>query len=95
MALAVLLIWAIHKVSDIPVMEALDASLPAVIVVGVFVVTFASDSSSDSLFMARIRDSSSARFAFRTWHLSVPWCGRSGIAPPPKNRLAGPVWRFS
>jgi hypothetical protein len=60
MVLAVLLIWVIHKMSDIPVMELLNSTSTAVIILGVFVCTFAFGFVIGYLAIARIRESSSS-----------------------------------
>jgi hypothetical protein len=63
MALVVLLIWAIHKTSHIPVMELLDKASPAVIILGFFAATFAFGFVIGYLVIARIRESSLLYFA--------------------------------
>jgi hypothetical protein len=65
MVLAVLLIWAINKIAHVPVMEALDKSSTAVIIVGVFVGTFAFGFVIGYLVIARIRERSSPYLADR------------------------------
>jgi len=62
MVVAVLLISAIHRVSDIPVMELLDRTSTVVIVLGVFVCTFAFGFVIGYLVIARIRESSSSSY---------------------------------
>jgi hypothetical protein len=59
MVLAVLVIWAFHKTSHVPVMELLDKSSETVIVLGVFVTTFAFGFVIGYLVMARVRESAS------------------------------------
>jgi hypothetical protein len=63
MVLMVLLIWAINKIAHVPVMEALDKSSTAVILLGVFAATFAFGFVIGYLVIARIRESSSSYFA--------------------------------
>jgi len=62
MVLAVLLISAIHRVSDIPVMELLNRASTAVMVLGVFVCTFAFGFVIGYLVIARIREISSSSY---------------------------------
>src|SRR5260370_34738223 len=62
MVVAVLLISAIHRVSDIPVMELLDRTSTVVIVLGVFVCTFAFGFVIGYLVIARIRERSSSSY---------------------------------
>ena len=63
MVVAVLLISAIHRMSDIPVMELLDRTSTVVIILGVFVCTFAFGFVIGYLVIARIRESSSSSLA--------------------------------
>jgi hypothetical protein len=63
MMVTVLLISAIHRYFDIPVMEALDEASTAVVVIGVFVVTFAFGFVIGYLVIARIRESASPHYA--------------------------------
>jgi hypothetical protein len=59
MTLVVLLIWAIHKMSDVPAMELLNPASTAVLILGVFVTTFAFGFVIGYLAIDRIRESSS------------------------------------
>jgi Na+-translocating ferredoxin:NAD+ oxidoreductase RnfE subunit len=63
MTLALLLIWAIRKISPIPVMEAMDGFSIAAMILGVFAVTFAFVIG--YLVIAPIRENSSLRHADR------------------------------
>jgi hypothetical protein len=63
MVVAVLLISAIHRVSDVPVMELLNNTSNVVMFLGVFVCTFAFGFVIGYLVIARIRESSSSNVA--------------------------------
>lgn len=65
MTLALLLIWSIHKISPVPVMEAMDGFSMAAMVLGVFAVTFAFGFVIGYLVIAPIRENSSLRRADR------------------------------
>jgi hypothetical protein len=62
MVVAVLLISAIHRLSDIPVMELLNRTSIVVMVLGVFVCTFAFGFVIGYLVIARIREISSSSY---------------------------------
>ena len=83
MTVAVLLMWAIDKIWNSPVMESLDQASAPVMILGVFVATFAFGFVIGYLVITRIRESSSSyltgptRTSDETVLSMLPWLRRA------------------